>query len=244
MSGIDFIEIERRIRQQNEAKQQATEAAGTVKDKTSLEEQVVEPSKQESKQESQPEPKQTQQEAESEPKSEQKATNKVKPEANKPTLKSKAKVIRKPKSRSGGIYIRNIPNSLVAETRRLFPQATNNTDAVTAYIAYQAGIKEGLTPTQLELLENVQVEDPIAEQRDRISHIERILATLVNMMRELEIASSYMIFDRLGFRRENPNSPRQTNINEPGMTDMIERIREISQQMRRQENIKKGRPIK
>lgn len=244
MSGIDFIEIERRIRQQNEAKQQTTEAAGTVKDKASLEEQVAEPSEQESKQESQPEPKQTQQEVKSEPESEQKATNKVKPEANKPTLKSKAKVIRKPKSRSGGIYIRNIPNSLVAETRRLFPQATNNTDAVTAYIAYQAGIKEGLTPTQLELLENVQVEDPIAEQRDRISHIERILATLVNMMRELEIASSYMIFDRLGFRRENPNSPRQTNINEPGMTDMIERIREISQQMRRQENIKKGRPIK
>ena len=244
MSGIDFIEIERRIRQQNEAKQQATEAAGTVKDEAPLEEQVVEPSKQESKQESQPEPEQTQQEAKSEPESEQKATNKVKPEANKPTLKSKAKVIRKPKSRSGGIYIRNIPNSLVAETRRLFPQATNNTDAVTAYIAYQAGIKEGLTPTQLELLENVQVEDPIAEQRDRISHMERILATLVNMMRELEIASSYMIFDRLGFRRENPNSPRQTNINEPGMTDMIERIREISQQMRRQENIKKGRPIK
>lgn len=240
MSGIDFIEIERRIRQQNEAKQQATEAVDTVKDKAPLEEQVAEPSKQES----QPEPKQTQQEVKSEPESEQKATNKVKPEANKPTLKSKAKVIRKPKSRSGGIYIRNIPNSLVAETRRLFPQATNNTDAVTAYIAYQAGIKEGLTPTQLELLENVQVEDPIAEQRDRISHIERILATLVNMMRELEIASSYMIFDRLGFRRENPNSPRQTNINEPGMTDMIERIREISQQMRRQENIKKGRPIK
>lgn len=244
MSGIDFIEIERRIRQQNEAKQQTTEAADTVKDEASLEEQVIEPSKQESKQESQPEPKQKQQEVKSEPESEQKATNKVKPEANKPVLKSKAKVIRKPKSRSGGIYLRNVPNSLVAETRRLFPQATNNTDAVTAYIAYQAGIKEGLTPTQLELLENVQVEDPIAEQRDRISHIERILATLVNMMRELEIASSYMIFDRLGFRRENPNSPRQTNINEPGMTDMIERIREISQQMRRQENIKKGRPIK
>lgn len=244
MSGIDFIEIERRIRQQNEAKQQATEAADTAEDKAPLEEQVVEPSKQKSKRESQPEPKQEQQEAKSEPEPEQKATNKVKPEANKPTLKSKAAVIRKPKSRSGGIYIRNIPNSVVAETRRLFPQATNNTDAVTAYIAYQAGIKEGLTPTQLELLENVQVEDPIAEQRDRISHIERILATLVNMMRELEIASSYMIFDRLGFRRENPNSPRQTNINEPGMTDMIERIREISQQMRRQENIKKGRPIK
>lgn len=240
MSGIDFIEIERRIRQQNEAKQQTTEAADTVKDKAPLKEQVAEPSKQEA----QPEPKQTQQEAKPGPESEQKAINKVKPEANKPILKSKAKVIRKPKSRSGGIYLRNVPNSLVAETRRLFPQANNNTDAVTAYIAYQAGIKEGLTSTQLELLENVQVEDPIAEQRDRISHIERILATLVNMMRELEIASSYMIFDRLGFRRENPNSPRQTNINEPGMTDMIERIREISQQMRRQENIKKGRPIK
>lgn len=240
MSGIDFIEIERRIRQQNEARQQTTEAADTVKDKASIEEQVAEPSKQEA----QPKLKQEQQEAKPEFKPEQKATNKVEPEANKPVLKSKAEVIRKSKSRSGGIYLRNVPNSLVAETRRLFPQANNNTDAVTAYIAYQAGIKEGLTPTQLELLDNVQVEDPIAEQRDRISHIERILATIVNMMRELEIASSYMIFDRLGFRRENPNSPRQTNINEPGMTDMIERIREISQQMRRQENIKKGRPIK
>lgn len=157
----------------------------------------------------------------------------------KPAVKSKSR-----RQRSEFVYLRDMPKSVVGEARRIFPTASNNTDAVTAYIAYKSGVKDGLTDAQLELLDTTEVADPIVEQNKRIAHVERTMTNIFNMMQELEMAVSYMIFDRLGFRRENPDAPRQANMNEPGMTEMIERVREMSRQMRQQENRRKGRPLR
>lgn len=157
----------------------------------------------------------------------------------KPTVKAKSR-----RQRSEVVYLRDMPKSVVGEARRIFTTASNNTDAVAAYIAYKSGVKDGLTDVQLELLDKTEVADPIVEQNQRIAHVERTLTNIFNMMQELEMAVSYMIFDRLGFRRENPDTPRQANMNEPGMTEMIERVREMSRQMRQQENRRKGRPLR
>lgn len=157
----------------------------------------------------------------------------------KPTVKAKPR-----RQRSEVVYLRDMPKSVVGEARRIFPTASNNTDAVAAYIAYKSGVKDGLTDAQLELLDTTEVADPIVEQNQRIAHVERTMTNMFNMMYELEMAMSYMVFDRLGFRRENPDAPRQANMNEPGMTEMIERVREMSRQMRQQENRRKGRPLR
>jgi hypothetical protein len=169
----------------------------------------------------------------------------------KPTVKQKStakqKPAVKPKSRrqkSEVVYLRNVPKSVAGEARRIFPTANNNTDAVAAYIAYKSGVRDGLTDTQLELLDTTEVADPIVEQNQRIAHIENTMVNMSVMMRELETAMSYIIFDRLGFRRENPDAPRQANLNEPGMTEMIERVREMSRQMYQQEKRRKGRPFR
>lgn len=163
----------------------------------------------------------------------------------KPTVQSKPAA--KPKSRrqrSEVVYLRDMPKSIVGEARRIFPTAGNNTDAVAVYIAYKSGVRDGLTDAQVELLDTTEVADPVVEQNQRLSHMERTMTNMVSMMQELEMAVSYMIFDRLGFRRENPDAPRQANMNEPGMTEMIERVREMGRQMRQQENRRKGRPIR
>ena len=157
----------------------------------------------------------------------------------KPTVKSKSR-----RQKSEVVYLRNVPKSVAGEARRIFPTANNNTDAVAAYIAYKSGVRDGLTDTQLELLDTTEVVDPIVEQNQRIAHIENTMVNMSNMMRELETAMSYIIFDRLGFRRENPDAPRQANLNEPGMTEMIERVREMSRQMYQQEKRRKGRPFR
>lgn len=148
------------------------------------------------------------------------------------------------RQRAEVVYLRDMPKSVVGEARRIFSTANNNTDAVAAYIAYKSGNWDGLTDAQLELLNTTKVADPVVEHNQRIAHMERTMANMVGMMQELEMAVSYMIFDRLGFRRENPDAPRQANMNEPGMTEMIERVREMSRQMRQQENRRKGRPIR
>lgn len=142
------------------------------------------------------------------------------------------------------VYLRDMPKSLVNEARRIFPAANNNTDAVAAYVAYKSGVTNGLNEAQLELLNTTDVIDPIVEQNQRIARIERTITNMFSVMQELEMAMSYMIFDRLGFRRENPDAPRQANLNEPGMMEMIERVREVSKQMRKQESLRKGRPLR
>lgn len=142
------------------------------------------------------------------------------------------------------VYLRDMPKSLVNEARRIFPAANNNTDAVAAYVAYKSGVTNGLNDAQLELLNTTDVIDPIVEQNQRIARIERTMTNMFSIMQELEMAMSYMIFDRLGFRRENPDAPRQANLNEPGMMEMIERVREVSKQMRKQESLRKGRPLR
>ena len=157
----------------------------------------------------------------------------------KPTVKQKSR-----RQKSEVVYLRNVPKSVVGEARRIFPTANNNTDAVATYIAYKSGVRDGLTDTQLELLDTTEVADPIVEQNQRIAHIENTMVNMFVMMRELETAMSYIIFDRLGFRRENPDAPRQANLNEPGMTEMIERVREMSRQMYQQEKRRKGRPFR
>ena len=169
----------------------------------------------------------------------------------KPTVKQKSTAKQKPtvkqkfrRQKSEVVYLRNMPKSVVGEARRIFPTANNNTDAVAVYIAYKSGVRDGLTDTQLELLDTTEVVDPIVEQNQRIAHIENTMVNMFNMMRELETAMSYIIFDRLGFRRENPDAPRQANLNEPGMTEMIERVREMSRQMYQQEKRRKGRPFR
>jgi hypothetical protein len=169
----------------------------------------------------------------------------------KPTVKQKSTAKQKPtvkqksrRQKSEVVYLRNVPKSVAGEARRIFPTANNNTDAVAAYIAYKSGVRDGLTDTQLELLDTTEVVDPIVEQNQRIAHIENTMVNMSVMMRELETAMSYIIFDRLGFRRENPDAPRQANLNEPGMTEMIERVREMSRQMYQQEKRRKGRPFR
>jgi hypothetical protein len=169
----------------------------------------------------------------------------------KPTVKQKSTAKQKPtvkqksrRQKSEVVYLRNVPKSVAGEARRIFPTANNNTDAVAAYIAYKSGVRDGLTDTQLELLDTTEVADLIVEQNQRITHVENTMVNMSVMMRELETAMSYIIFDRLGFRRENPDAPRQANLNEPGMTEMIQRVREMSRQMYQQEKRRKGRPFR
>ena len=59
---------------------------------------------------------------------------------------------KKSKKESSTTYLRAMPTALVNEARRLFPTASNNTDAVAAYISVKSGVTEDLTEDQLALI--------------------------------------------------------------------------------------------
>ena len=62
------------------------------------------------------------------------------------------------------------------------------------------------------------------------------------------MAIAYYLFDRLGFRLNDANDARNIDMlesNKQGsVTDIVARMREQGEQMRKQDNIENGRPIK
>ena len=71
--------------------------------------------------------------------------------------------------------------------------------------------------------------------------LERQMVRILSMIEEQQIGLSYMLFDQLGFRRENPAMPDRINFNEIGMLDVKRQLSEQTKQIKKVEQIKHGR---
>lgn len=166
----------------------------------------------------------------------------VKLKQKRPPLKSYSK----PKSEN--CCIKDFPRELVQKVRCLFPGATNNTDALAAFVVSHLGEDISVSDTVDQLVSNYTKDDPIVSVDDRLHNLERQMLILVKGLSELELGLGYMIYDRLGYRDIQPTDARNTDMLESNRSgsvmDIIVRMREQSNQMRKQENIKNGRPIR
>lgn len=149
---------------------------------------------------------------------------------------------KKSKKESPTTYLRAMPTALVNEARRLFPTASNNTDAVAAYISFKSGITEDLTEDQLALVRGFKGEDPVVTVNERLSHLEKQTKGQNMVLNELELAIGFLIFDRLGYRRESANGPADVNLLENGVDTLIDSIRKYTTQYVTRENQRNGRP--
>ena len=77
---------------------------------------------------------------------------------------------------------------------------------------------------------------------------ERRLDVIVSRLKDLDVAVdtlemllSYLVLDRKGFSNERVNNPRDINMLENGVLDVIIRAEEQTKQMRNQRNIIQGR---
>lgn len=154
--------------------------------------------------------------------------------------KNKSKTISKSKS-----FIRDFPKDLLAVAKAEFPEASNNADALSAYIAVKSDVSvKGLSDSVQALVDAYEAPDYLQSINDRLSNLERQNAALVMILQELELGLSYLTFDYLGYRKEDANSVRDVNFLENGVSDLITRMREQAKQFRVQDDIKKGRPIR
>lgn len=149
---------------------------------------------------------------------------------------------KKSKRESSTTYLRAMPTALVNEARRLFPTASNNTDAVAAYISFKSGVTEDLTEDQLALVRGFKGEDPVVTVNERLSSLEKQTKGQNMVLNELELAIGFLIFDRLGYRRESANGPADVNLLENGVDTLIDSIRKYTTQYVTRENQRNGRP--
>lgn len=148
---------------------------------------------------------------------------------------------------SDNVYLRDFPVSMANVASSYFgPHATTNkVDNIAAYIAIKSGDTTGLTPEQLALTRKITAsEDPLLIMEERLSKMEKNVQKLTDMVRVLELVCVYMEFDHLGFRRDNPKSPGDVDILEPGIENMVARMRQQAKTFVAREKQREGRPIR
>ena len=153
---------------------------------------------------------------------------------------------KKQKRTSGaqGAHLRNVPHSVVTAARAEFPSASNNVDAVAAFVASRTGIYDDLTDEQCRLAKQSNREDPLVAVNKRLQAMEGMMSKQKEVNDELQLAVTYMLFDRMGWRRQNPKGPESVDFVEPGVTQLAQRLHQQTKQVADIERRRRGRPFR
>lgn len=150
----------------------------------------------------------------------------------------------KAKRQAKTVYVRELPAEMANVAINEFNGVANRTDSIAAYIAVMSGERAGLTESQRALVESHDSEDPMVNINERMHRMEKDMQEMKSTLQELRLMCAYLMFDRLGFRRDDPNTPGDTDMLEPGMEAMLKRTKEQSKTRIERERRHNGPPIK
>lgn len=127
--------------------------------------------------------------------------------------------------------IKKFPQSMAQQAKRLFPAATNMDDALTAYFYHHEGRPaDMLVPDNIKQIADSYVGDEFSA-RDmydgflrEISDLHKLVKGFGRKLDILELGVSYLMFDRIGFRRAPQETPGSINFLENGVTDLMKRL--------------------
>lgn len=138
----------------------------------------------------------------------------------------------------------SVPRELISYVRHEFQDATNNNDALSAYMYLKSG-KVSEAPDYIkDLIKNYDGDKTIINMEKRLGHLEANMNVLIAVLHEIELGMSFMAFDRKGFSKTNPKDARSIDYLESGVLDARQRLREQSLLQRREDNLKDGRPMR
>ena len=163
--------------------------------------------------------------------------------------KSKTKRRTVPDYSTGTGVFRNIPSNVIKAVRAEFCDATNNTDALMAYLACHGSgsvaerANACLTETQQKLVNNWDGDSYSAIVK-QIEDLTKHLAKLSKTTDVIELLATYMVYDRVGFRNENPRTPKDINLREDGVVDVVLAAEEQAKGFQYEKNTIQGRPIR
>lgn len=163
--------------------------------------------------------------------------------------KTKAKRRVKPDtSVTKGVY-RDIPTSVMVAIRSEFCDAMNHTDALMAYLACHGSgsvaerANANLTETQQKLVANWDGDSYSAV----VKQLEKLVSRFERMSKTtdvIELLATYMVYDRLGFRNDDPITPKATNMREDGVVDLVLAAEEQAVGFQHEKRTIQGRPIR
>lgn len=176
-----------------------------------------------------------------------KSENNKKVSSNKSSKKKSKKEVESDAYASS--VVRNVPTIVLQQIRAEFPEATNQTDALMAYIVCHGDgpvvekAKLVLTDAQLDLIKSwggssysdmVQQITTLAKRMESMKHTSDII----------ELMMSYIVFDRLGFRQGNPGNPKDADLREDGVMEILLKAEQQIDGFQNEKNNILGRPIR
>lgn len=143
------------------------------------------------------------------------------------------------------IAVPSFPKGLMQEVRNIYRDAPNNSDALTAFVYAQLGNPDlPISDDIKELVRTGDGDNTLVNLEQRMRKLEDLMYTMSDLLHEMELAIAYVAFDRVGFRRDTPNSPADINFLENGMPDAIRKLRTDAARKKVWDNSENGRPIR
>lgn len=145
-------------------------------------------------------------------------------------------------------HLRAVPTSLVQRARYLFPKATNNDEAVGAYIYFKEGCPADLdVPERFkevaksyigETVSNEDLQNDILQELNRMRSANRLLMQKIDAV---ELATAYNLFDRMGFDKGSYPTVHDVAFMSPGLPEFLERLETASVNYQTRLKLSEGR---
>lgn len=143
------------------------------------------------------------------------------------------------------IAVPSFPKGLMQEVRNAYRDAANNSDALAAFVYARLGNPDlPISDDIRELVRTGDDDNTLVNMEQRMRKLEDLMYAMNDLLREMELAIAYVAFDRVGFRRDMPNSPADINFLENGMSDAIRKLRTDAARKKVWDNSENGRPIR
>lgn len=163
-----------------------------------------------------------------------------------PAAKPKNKHLfkRKSKAPGAGVTAKGVTDDVMTYVRLCFKDEAKYADLLNAYVYITSQKAIDVPPDVKELAKswNSKVTPDMLSQR--IKDLENQLKSMTHLIRELELALSYLVFDKVGFRKQSPGAPNQVNFMEDGVRAVIGCLRTQTNRLEQKEDNDMGRPIR
>ena len=161
------------------------------------------------------------------------------------TGKSSSKSKKKANEPNPYCIVKKFPKAIMTRIQKEFPGATQ-LDALVAWImthcdeTFGAACGGSLTEGQMNMVDSYE-KDTIHSTYDLCAAILKAQQNIDYKLSTLQLESSYLLYDRLGFREGVPPTPEQVDLLENGVTDIALRAQDQTKAFRAEENYRNGR---
>jgi hypothetical protein len=164
----------------------------------------------------------------------------AKSEVKKPTLPKKSTITKKSKKKPTVelTTVHKMPRYVVDIAKEAFPEFTNQTDAVTAYILAKTPGALAQYPVSDDIYvavdSYIKSDNSLDNMNLRIRDLDRKLNSAVKSDETIKYALAYLIADRLGFRDNTPMSPSGIDFREKSAHDIYNALETFMANLRNQ----------